>query len=119
MGTAYLDVCITPRERGVTLFQAECIAEVEYVVTDGEIDGWHVSNLKFQEYGGEWGDTAGTWSRKVSRETWCPKDLLKPLIERIDQTVLEETLFDLLRNTGEIGNRNTAAERADYHARVL
>lgn len=118
MGTAYLDVCISPTHRGVTLFQAECIAEVEYQVDHGELAGWHVSNLKFQEIRSEWDDMARKWTRKIVAETSCPKDLLAPLIDRLDSSEIEEKLFDCLRDTGEIVPQ-IAAQRADYHARVL
>lgn len=119
MPTAYMEVLVAPREGAVTLFETEPVLEVEYQIEDGELDGWHVAKLKFQEFRSEWDDTDRAWRRKLVAETPCPDDLVEPLLDRLHMGDLEEQLRELLISTGEIGYATRAAERADYHARLL
>lgn len=118
MGTAYLPITITAQEGPVTLFECECVAEVEYHVSvrDGLTD-WHVSNLKFEESRSEWDDTDRVWNRRKVAEAWAPKTLFAVLLDHIDATTLEEQLVDRLLSTGEISYA-APAMRADYHAGV-
>lgn len=119
MGTAYLPITIAVQEGQVTLFECECVAEVEHHVTarDGLTD-WHVSNLRFEETRAEWNDTDRVWTRCKLAETWAPKPLFNILLAHIDQTALEAQLVDLLLATGEL-SYSSPAMRADYHASVI
>lgn len=119
MGTAYIDVTITAFEGPVFMFEVECVAEVEYQLSkrDG-IDGWHVSNLRFDKFTREWDDTTGTWNKKRVAEAWASKTLFNVLLPYIDQTEIEDRLTDLLLSTGELSYAG-ADMRADYAARVL
>lgn len=118
MGTAYFPITITAQEGQVTLFECDCVAEVEYHVTarDGLTD-WHVSNLKFEETRGEWDNTDQVWRRRVVAETWAPKQLFNILKPHIDQAALEAELVERLTSTGELAFTGTAM-RADHHAAV-
>lgn len=117
MGTAYIDITIQPKERGVLLFQAECAAEIEYTAEDGDLIEWHVTNLKFTDTGSVWDDTAGKWTRGITRTTMASKAVKELLTEYIDTRELEERLFEHLRSNGELGYFNEAL-RADYRAVV-
>lgn len=118
MGTVYFPITITAQEGPVTLFECECVAEVEYHVAarDGLAD-WHVSNLKFEETRGEWDDTDQVWRRRTVAEVWAPKQLYNILKPYIDQTALEAKLVDLLTSTGELAYAAPSL-RADHHAAV-
>jgi hypothetical protein len=116
MGTAYIEASITAEEGSVCLFQTDCLAEVEYTISGNELCDWHISNLKFEQHAHEWEDGELQWRKKA--EAWCPADLLKPLIARIDQNEIEEALLERLYSEGELSYAN-ASLRADYHAEVM
>ena len=118
MSTAYLPITITAQEGPVTLFECECVAEVEYHVSarDG-LTYWHVANLKFEETRAEWDDTDRVWRRRTVAAVWVPKTLFAVLLPHVDRAALEEQLVDLLLSSGEI-SYTAPAMRADYHAEV-
>ena len=117
MGTAYFPITISAQEGQVTLFECECVAEVEYHVTarDGLTD-WHVSNLKFEKT--RWDVNRGVVNEVKVAEVWAPKQLYNILKPHIDQTALEAQLIDHLHNIGEL-SYTAPAMRADHHAAVM
>ena len=117
MGTAYIPVIIEAAEGSVSLFDAECIAEVEYNVSRGDLEDWHVSDLKFERTEPHWTPDNRLIHRKVA-EAWCPDDLRAALIKRIDQSKLEADLCEHLHAEGELSYANDG-QRADYHAAVM
>ena len=119
MGTAYIDTVISVSDGGIILFEVECVAEVEYTTTRADgLEGWHVSNLRFDDTRTEWNDTEGVWQRRRIGEAWASKSLFNVLLPHIDQRELEEELVEHLYATGELAYANPCL-RADYHAAVL
>lgn len=119
MGTAYISTTITAEEGNVFLLETECIAEVEYVIEDGDLSGWHISDFKFTKEQNVWNDTDKVWVRKVIETVWCPDALRPALLAYVDKDKIEEELEELLHSTGEIGSESSASMLSDYHARVM
>ena len=119
MGTAYIQTTITAEEGDVILFEAEAVAEVEYVIEDGDLTGWHVSDLRFDHHASTYDATAGRWVYKVDRSAWCPEQLLAVLVPYIDKAKLEDELFEHLTEAGEVRLETSAGQLAHYHAAVM
>ena len=118
MGTAYIETTITAEEGGVTLFQIECTAEVEYTTDRGELADWHIRDFSFTENKGHWNSRENVWEYVAVASTWCPDDLRPVLIRYADQAAIEDALYEQLRANGELAYANEAL-RADYRAQVL
>ncbi len=117
MGTAYIPVIIEAAEGSVSLFDVECIAEVEYTTSRSDLEDWHVSDLKFQKTEPHWTPDNRLIHRTVA-EAWCPDDLRAALIKRIDQSALEDKLVEHLYAAGEMSYANDGL-RADYRSAVM
>lgn len=119
MGTAYLDVTITLEEGGIILCECEPVAEIEYVLEDGELSGWHVSDFRFDQYSWFSRPGVGKPEKRKTGEAWCPDDFRAVLVRYLDKTALEEALFEYLYEAGELRTETSASLSADYHAGVL
>ncbi len=118
MGTAYIETTITAEEGGVTLFETECVAEIDYETDRGELADWHIRDFRFDETKSRWDQKSGSFKRRVVSSTWCPDDLRPVLIRYADQADIEDALYEQLRASGELTYANEAL-RADYRSAVL
>jgi hypothetical protein len=118
MGTALIPTTITAMLGKVCLFEADCVAEIEYEIEDGECGSWHIRDFRFDAETHVWDEAKGGFSRKVVGTVWCPDYLRPALIEHADKNHIEEKLYEKLREDGELGYAN-AGLRSDYHAGVL
>lgn len=119
MGTAYIETTITAEACGVTLFEADCVAEIDYETDRGALADWSIRDFRFDLYEPRWNQRTAAFDRVKKGEVWCPNDdLRKVLISYADKAHLAEKLEDLLHVSGELTHGN-AALRADHHAAVL
>ena len=118
MGTAYINCDITAVLGGVTLFQIEAVAEVEYEVDAGDLTDWRIRDFKFEEFRTRHDSSSNTYRRVKIAEAWCP-DVLRPtLMEYVDRDTLEQDLVDQLMVSGEMYCQSEA-QRRSYHSAVL
>lgn len=116
MPTAYIDTVVTAKLGDVTLFETDCVAEVEYTVDAGELADWHITDFRFDACAYRVSD--GAAKRVKTAEVWCP-DILRPtLLEYADKDAIEEKLVEQLLADGEM-YFTADDQRRDYHARVL
>lgn len=119
MGTAYIETTITAEEGGVTLFETECVAEIDYETDHGELADWSIRDFRFDRYEGRWNAAKGVYERVKAGEVWCQtEDLRRVLLSYADMDAIREELADKLHQTGELTYANPAL-RGDYHSRVL
>lgn len=100
MGTCHLDIVIEPTHQGEILFQIECTAEILYAVNEDGLSDWKIFDLRFDK-------------------TWSNDKVFKALLPLVDTDKIRAQLIAHLREEGELRSPSLAAERADYHARVL
>lgn len=100
MGTCHLDIVIEPTHQGEILFQIECTAEIIYAVDEDGLSDWKIFDLRFDRI-------------------WSNDKVFKALLPLVDTEKVRDQLLEHLRDEGELGSSSLAADRADYHARVL
>lgn len=116
MAAAYIAVTVTVEEGGVFLFEAECIAEIDYELDGNQLYDFSIVDFRFEKTEDRW--NGEVFSRVVVEAVRCPRDLREILYRCADYAFIEEQLIELLTIWGCI--KPASAElRADHHASVI
>ena len=110
---------ITAEKDGLTLFETDVVAHVEYDFDEFGGISWHVDQWTVEEQYEVWNNTHHFFEKRT-KSAAVPEALAKVFDSYMDKEWLEEQLIERLLDAGVIDTGETSASmRGDYQARVL